>query len=436
MKVLEIEKKIGIETFITSKPGIGGKIRVKPEDFLVKEVPIYPPEKKDGKFTIAEISSTSWETNLLLKKLSDHLHISKKRINFAGTKDKRAKTTQLMSFYNVPCEKIKEIKIKDVKIKNIYQSNKSVKIGNLKGNYFEIIIRDIKQQTKTEIVTKLFSLIQDNGGFPNFFGIQRFGIIRPITHIVGKYIVQGDFEKAVMTYIANPIKGEDEETFILRTNLEKTKDFSKALRTYPNNLSFEKAILNKLVLNPNDFVGGLKELPKNLLTMFINAYQSYLFNRILSIRIKKGLPLNKAIEGDIVLSYRKGEFDKEFIPVKKNNIKKVNLQIIKGKACVSSILYGYNSIFSNGEMGEIEHKIIESEKFDARDFIIPEIPFISSSGSRRPIIGFIRDFNFNLIDDDINSNKKALFLMFQLQKGSYATSLIREFMKADNIRNY
>ncbi len=87
-------------------------------------------------------------------------------------------------------------------------------------------------------------------------------------------------------------------------------------------------------------------------------------------------------------------------------------------------------------MGEIEHKVIDSEKFDARDFIIPEISFISSSGSRRPIVGFVQDFDFNLIKDDINPEKKALFLKFQLQKGSYATSLLREFMKADDIRNY
>jgi len=436
MKVLEIEKKIGIQTFLTPQIGLGGKLRAKPEDFLVKEIPSLPPEKKSGKFTIAEITSTSWETNLLVRELSDRLHISKKRINFAGTKDKRAKTTQTMSFYDIPIEKIKEIKIKDVQIENIYQSDKAVKLGNLNGNYFEIIIRNINQQTKPENVSEIFSVIQNNGGFANFFGIQRFGIIRPITHIVGKYIVKGDFEKAVMAYIANPIKGEDEQTFNLRSNLQKTKDFSQALKTYHIHLSFEKAILNKLVLNQDDFVGGLKELPKNLLTMFVYAYQSYLFNRILSMRIKKCLPLNKAVEGDVVLAFRNQAFDEEVIPVSKNNIDKVNFQISKGKACVSSILFGYNSIFSQGEMGEIEHKIIESEKFDARDFIIPEIPFVSSSGSRRAIVGFVQDFDFSLIRDDINPEKKALFLKFQLQKGCYATSLLREFMKADDIRNY
>ena len=55
----------------------------------------------------------------------------------------------------------------------------------------------------------------------------------------------------------------------------------------------------------------LKELPKNLLTMFVYAYQSYLFNKILSERIKKNLPLNKAVVGDIILPIRKDIIDEK-----------------------------------------------------------------------------------------------------------------------------
>ena len=85
-------------------------------------------------------------------------------------------------------------------------------------------------------------------------------------------------------------------------------------------------------------------------------------------------------------------------------------------------------------MGEIEKKIIEAEKFDHRDFIIPEIPFISSSGSRRPILGFVNDFSYKLFEDE--ETGKSVTLKFELLKGCYATSFLREFMKADNIRNY
>jgi len=436
MKVLDIEKTIGIETFLTPFNGIGGKLRFIAEDFIVKEISNYPSENKDGKFTIADVTSKKWETNLLIREISKKLHISRQRIGFAGTKDKRAKTTQIMSFYKIPAEKISDIKIKDVEIKNIYNSEKPIKIGNLTGNRFEIIVRKINNKINLEGIKAISDVIIENNGFPNFYGIQRFGIIRPITHIVGKNIVKDNFEKAVMSYIANPKEGEDEETYLLREKLEKTRDFSWALKSYPNQLNYEKAILNKLVLNKKDFIGSLKELPKNLLIMFVYAYQSFLFNKILSKRIKMKIPINKAIIGDIILPIRKGYIDHNFIRTRKQNIDKINLQISKGKAVVSGVLFGSDSEFSEGEMGEIEHKIIESEKIDPRDFIIPDIPFISSKGSRHPLLASVNKLNYKLKNDELNKNKKALFLNFELNKGCYATSLLREFMKSDDIKNY
>ena len=87
-------------------------------------------------------------------------------------------------------------------------------------------------------------------------------------------------------------------------------------------------------------------------------------------------------------------------------------------------------------MGEIEHKIIDKEKIDLRDFIIPDIPNLSSKGSRRSILSNVKDLNFKLVDDDINKGKLSLKLKFELSKGCYATSLLREFMKTDDIRKY
>ena len=337
MKVLDAEKNIGIETFFTPFGGVGGKLRLLPKDFIVREISNYPPKEENGRFLIAEVTTTKWETNLFVRELSKRLHISRQRIGFGGTKDKRSIATRLMSFYNISQEKLCKVKIKDIKIENIYSSNRPVKIGNLLGNEFEITVRNIDKKIKSDQIEDIFSFIEIYGIFPNFYGIQRFGIIRPITHIVGKYIVKGDFENAVMTYIANPQDGEDNESYHLRSRLEKTHDFSEALKNYPYQLNYEKAMLNKLVINPKDFIGALKELPKNLQTMFVYAYQSYLFNKVLSERIRKKIPLNEAVVGDIVLPIRGGIIDENSILVKENNRVKVNKQISKNKAAVSGI---------------------------------------------------------------------------------------------------
>ena len=436
MKTPDFEHQIGIDTYSSVHPGIQGKIRVRIDDFKVTEIFLHPPLKEQGKFTIAEVTTKNWETHRVVQEIARRLHLSQRRISFAGTKDKRAVTTQLMSFDHVAPEMIQSLSIKDVTFTNIYQSDSPVRIGELHGNRFEITIRNIAQKVNPEQITQLLSPFQTWGGFPNFYGIQRFGIIRPITHLVGKYIIQGDFEKAAMTYMAHPMDGEDAETYHLREELEQTRNYSKAFHNYPEPLNFEKAMLNRLIQDPTDFPGAFTQLPKNLLLMFVNAYESFLFNKILTCRIQQGIPLHQAVVGDIVLPVRKNEITREYIFVSATNLQKVNTQISKKKAVVSGLLLGYDTPIAKGEIGEIEHHIIDAEGIDPRDFIIPELPFLSSSGSRRPVLAFIPSLEWTLHPDELSAQHQALLLRFQLHKGCYATSFLREIMKSTNPKNY
>ena len=193
MESLDFEKNIGIETSFTKEPGIDGKLRFLPEDFVVEEKLLFPPKKENGRFTIAEVYSKNWETNTLVRELSKRLHISRQRVSFAGTKDKRGCSNQLMSFYNISKDNLSKIRIKDVTIKNIYSSKKPIKIGDLYGNKFTIIIRNIDKKIKSKHIENIALHSEKQSGFPNFYGVQRFGMIRPITHSVVKCIIYGDF---------------------------------------------------------------------------------------------------------------------------------------------------------------------------------------------------------------------------------------------------
>ena len=109
--VVKEEKIVGLETFYTNHEGIGGKLRSIPEDFNVKENFQSPPRVDQGSFVIAQIQSKNWETNHLIRTLSHKLHISRKRIRFAGTKDKRSVSTQLFSFFDVSVDDLSLIHI-------------------------------------------------------------------------------------------------------------------------------------------------------------------------------------------------------------------------------------------------------------------------------------------------------------------------------------
>ncbi len=419
-----MERKVGLNCFFTDEEGIGGKLKKYPEDFRVtEEIDIF--DETEGEYTIAKIWSRNWETNRLIKTLANELGISRNDVAFCGTKDKRAITTQWMSFKCDP-EKLEGLKIKDVEISSAFTSHRSLNIGLHKGNEFDILIRDmdIKPEIALERAEKIKTKISEKGGFPNWFGVQRFGTLRPITHVVGKKILQADFEGAVKTYVASPKKGEEEEIYKARKSLEKELDPEKGLDNFPKILTFERRILRSLVKKPDDYVSALKTLPHNLLMMFIHAYQSYLFNLMLSLRLEKDLPINDVLIGDMIMPKDKDGLPNKntIVEVQERNQAKISDMVKKGKAFVSAPLYGHKSDLSKGEQGEIEHEIIEKEGIDKENFIIPEIPSISSTGTRRSILATAQNLNCKL-------QGNALRITFKLNKGTYATTLLREFMK-------
>ena len=430
MNASDDERKIGIEVFYTDIEGIGGKLRSKPEDFRVIEIPKDISADEEGDYIILKVTSKNWETNHLIRELARRLGISRKRISFAGTKDRRAVTTQLFSIY-YPDKELPEIKIKDIEIEFVCRSNRRIEIGDLIGNEFQIVIRDVevgKEEAKKRI-DEINKELKEIGGFPNFYGFQRFGSLRPVTHIVGKEIVKGDFDRAVDLYLTYTTDKEDETYRLARERFSKERDISKALSYFPKHLNFELTLLNELKKGKNA-IEALQSLPKNLLMMFLYAYQSYIFNRILSERIKRKLPLGEAIEGDLIVPVSKYGEEEDIIPVNNRNIEKVNRMIRFGKAAVTGAIVGYDVRFAEGEMGEIEKRIVEEESIDVRDFIVPEIPFLSSKGGRRALVSPYKDFSYRFLDNS------SVEMKFFLRKGSYATSLLREFMKSRDIRNY
>ncbi len=423
-----MERDVGIEGYLTSTPGLGGTIKTSADDFVVDEISSPPPPAIDGRYTVVALRVRNWETNRLVRELARALHISRRRIGFAGTKDKRALTTQLFSFENVPPEAIKTLRMKDLEVLDVSRSERPLEIGDLVGNRFQIVVRDltVAADRVNSIAEETARQIRSFGGFPNFFGIQRFGSVRAITHVVGRHIVRGEFKEAVQTYVANPIEGEGSESYEVRAALRDTGDVHAALRSYPKSYGFEKAILNRLASSPDDYVGALQVLPFNLLLMFVHGYQSYLFNRVLSERLRRGLPIHEPVAGDLVLpADRRGLPDRDrTIDVTCDNLDRVADRCREGKAWVSAILFGSESEFAGGEVGQIEKAIVATEGLRPEDFIIPDIPRISSKGSRREILAPLHDFSIRPTAGELN-------LSFASSRGSYATCLVREFTKAE-----
>jgi tRNA pseudouridine13 synthase len=421
------EREIGIEVFYTSTKGTGGRLKADVADFVVNEVSIFPERTENGKYAIAKITSTNWETNRLVRMISRNLGITRNKITFAGTKDKRAITSQLFSI-EAPVEAVRALSMHQVVVEDVYASKKHITIGDLIGNSFQIKLRDtaLRGEEMATTVSQTCNELKALGGFPNFFGVQRFGSIRPVTHLVGKHIVHGDFEKAVMMYIGNPNDEEDECSRLPRQRLQETGDLEQAMREFPWTLTFERMLIGWVLRNPGDYSGAIRTLPPNLQMMFVHAYQSYLFNLILSERIRRGIPLDRPIVGDVVLpADRNGNADHDKpVPVTKFNLDMVEKSMRERRAFVSGVLFGSESKFAEGEMGEIERNVVTNEGVQLKDFIVPQIAECNSKGSRRELISPFKDLQLECSED-------AVDIAFTLGKGCYATVMLREIMKSD-----
>ena len=408
---------------------MGGRIRQQIDDFNVEEL-TNRVETTNGNYIIAELTKRNWDTHHLIHELSRILRVSQNRFGWAGTKDKRALTKQKISIWDMGEEDLARIRLKDVELKAIGRSNKKISLGDLWGNRFRIAVRGIELSVEETLDRVKNISVELEKGAPNFFGVQRFGENRPVTHVVGEAIVRGDFKEAALTYIARPFADEPEEIRDLRQYVQDTGDLKEGLKMYPMRLQFEKAMMNHLIAHPDDYIGSFRVLSPNLQKMFLHAYQSYIFNIILSRRISRDLSINEAYEGDIVcFKNEMGMPDTTRLQkVTGENLEGINNLIRKGRAFVTAPLVGYDTQFAQGEQGEIEREVVKELNVDPEGFKVPAMPELSSKGLRKEIILQFKP-EFTVVDDEINTGKTKLILEFSLPKGGYATTVLREYMK-------
>lgn len=355
------------------------RIKENPEDFVVREIFEKGNTKDEGKgfYVWFTLKKTNWDLFRALKIISKKLGVSIKRFGYAGVKDKRAVTYQKISVWNVPPEKMKEIKIKDLELSEFEERKERINLGDLKANFFRVVVRDIEKKEKNTIEKNL-NFVKKNG-FVNYFGEQRFGF-RKNTHLVGKAILKNNLKEAVWTYLTK--EGNEKEEFAkFRENLAKTRDFKLALKECPVSLRNELALLNHLAVKPNDYAGALRKIPKKFRRMFVHAYQSYLWNGIAKFSKESRIPM-----------------------------------------------IGFRTDLTKYKTRKQIEKILKRENLETSDFRIKSMPELSSEGGERERVAKAEGMKWRFERDEKNENRLKCVFEFEIPRGSYATTLIKEVL--------
>ena len=210
-----------------------------PEDFIVEEVSTIKP-KESGPFVYFKLWKKDVSTLDALHYIAHDLHIPAKDIACAGNKDKIAITEQVCSARTTK-ERIERLSYQKMKLTFLGYGDEPVHLGDLEGNKFKIVVRNIEK------------LPQISPKFRNLYGEQRFST-KNIE--IGRYIVKREFEKAALL-------------------IAKLHTYDKI----------------KPHLNQHDWVGALRCLPRKLLLLYVHAYQSYLWNKAAMLSNDEILPI-------------------------------------------------------------------------------------------------------------------------------------------------
>ena len=415
---------LNASSYLTTQKGIGGSIRNKYEDFYVEEIPDLLPtgEGPNIWIWIEKIGRTTLDVVL---DIARDLHIDRKRMGFAGMKDKKARTRQWVCIAIMDSEEqmeaVKNLDIYKTDFLKIERGRKKLRMGQLKGNKFGILIRDIDDiEGSADIANEVLKELETTG-VPNYYGWQRFGKPRTNTHLVGEALINNDLGEAVRRYIGNPSEEEHEENQKARQAFD-DGNLEESLELMGKGMRYEKMMVRELIksskkgeLNDRAYKNALYALPKPLQRMFVHAYQSYLFNEAVSKRVEMGI--DRYVEGDIII-------DNEEHIVRDKTPEEFQDMIANFEANPTSPLYGTKVPYAGGEIGVMEENILSSYNIDKTNFEVPKFPKLGSHGIRRSM-------RFRVWDASATPTEEGVFVEFSINKGSYATAVLREIMKKD-----
>jgi tRNA pseudouridine13 synthase len=430
------EKTFGMDLYSTEGIGIGGKLKTRYDDFLVEEIasdrtvicfkewqepsivePVVAGKKaRFVTFTVQKMGITTMDFSTLL---ASSLKLPRNLATYAGLKDKRAVTVQQMSVPSYTIPDLMKLEFSRLNLRDFSYSRHPIQIGDLWGNRFTILLREIETDSDTALNTA--EAVRETP-LLNYFGVQRFG--RPNTHLAGKSLIKRDFENAIRMMLCTESSFESEE--LKRVRLKLAEDLTpteKMIDTFPKNLNYERDILHELVKHPGEFERAIQRVSPRILTLMVHAYQSFLFNRLLTQRAATGLSIVQPQPGDFLIELDTAHSGRDsWLYVTEQTLEERIEQVEQGRYGLALPVPGYATRLPPSSQTDALKSLLMDEEIALRNFRNSKMKALDSPGGLHLTAIVIDDFY-------ASHSEEGLRVAFSLRKGSYATVVLRELMK-------
>lgn len=407
--VPEIDFQAGMECYCTNFAGIKGTIKETNEEFQVAEIIDYT-FLKPPYFSLAQNNEHKFPLYLLEKHNIDSNHavieIKKQsglKLRIMGIKDAKAETSQYAS-----CEQTKNLPryiiTPKTKLTLLGFLRTPLSKSALIGNSFKI---KINQTSDNDIHPFLLELNK----IANFYGLQRFGSERMVTHLVGKALLERNYNKAIEYLLSYTSKYDSKFSKEIREKSRDPKNYQKLIKILPKGMDLERLMLYTLVKG-KDSIAVIRSIPINIRRLFVQAYQSYIFNKCLSSALLCNEDIQKCKDGDLCFEIEK--------PLVFGKIRRFREGIDSNNDVTPAIrLVGYNYQPGKNRFDHITKRILTDENISPTAFYLKDLQELSlQMGFRQTSLCCNEFSHFGMLE-----------LSFKLPKGSYATTLLRELIK-------
>jgi len=389
-------------------PGTGGVIKETPEDFLVEELPLYLP-CGEGEHTYAVIEKRGVTTLDAIRRIARALSIPDREIGYAGMKDARGVTRQTISIPRVEPERVSPLTLPGITVLSASRHRNKLKLGHLAGNRFSIRVRGVAADAAQRASAVLEVLAVR--GVPNYFGLQRYGGLGN-SHRIGRALLRGDYRGAVDEIMGEPEAIRD-ESWRSAVEAYRRGDLAASLDSFPRHCRTEREILQRLLKRPDAHQRALDAVSPRLRKLYLSAYQSSLFDRVLERRLDR---LDTMENGDLAFRHDNGAcFLVEDRAAEAERARDFQIS-------PTGPMFGCKMKLPEGLPRELEEAVLREEGLELEAFGLPG--GLRMEGERRPLRIPLRDLSVDMDDD-------GLLLGFSLPRGAYATSVLREIMKSD-----
>lgn len=407
----------------TDLPGVGGAIKRRPEDFLVEEQPLYEPVG-EGEHLYLFIEKKGLSTTQVAERLAKAFRVRRDAVGYAGLKDKHAITRQHFSVRLTDARATESEAMRNLehhpKITLLWADRHRNKLrrGHLAGNRFVIRIREVKPTDVVHAKRVLDSLAE--AGVPDYVGEQRFGY-RWQNHLIGRHLLLGEWQPALDLMLGGPMQDETESMRLARAAYDR-RDYLEALAHWPRHLRHDRQALDALRQGATA-ERAIRAVGRTQLAFFISACQSEVFNRVLDRRLREGW-FDRLVVGDLAFKH-----DNRAVFLVEDQATADHENSPEGRVprlavSPSGPLWGANMAQPGEPVAHFERDALAEASLSPDHFTTAGD--LAAEGARRPLRVPLRDPD---ISGGVDEHGPYIRLAFELPRGAFATTVLREVMK-------